>query len=55
MKDPTNHVIDHVSSLARPLFLTHRRIADDVLAQHVLELLRITPVLRISRKLQVPA
>jgi hypothetical protein len=39
---------DHVSSLARPLLLGHRLVADDVLAQDMLELLRVAPVLWIA-------
>jgi hypothetical protein len=35
-------------ALSSPLLLSHRLVADDVLAQHVLELLRVTPVLRVT-------
>jgi hypothetical protein len=40
--------VDHVGALARPLLGRRRLVADDVLAPHVLELLRVTPVLRVA-------
>jgi hypothetical protein len=43
-----NFIVDHRRALSSPLFLAHRPVADQILAQHVLKLLRVAPVLRIS-------
>ena len=40
--------VEHVSALSSPFLLAHRLVADDVLAQHMLELLRVAPMLRIA-------
>ena len=40
--------VDHVGSLARPLLFRHRRIADDVLPEHVRDILHVAPVLRVA-------
>ena len=40
--------VDHRSTLSSPFLFGHRLVADDVLAQHVLELLAVAPMLGIS-------
>jgi hypothetical protein len=39
--------IEHRRTLSSPFLLAHRRVADDLLAEHMLELLAVAPVLRI--------
>jgi hypothetical protein len=40
--------VDHCRSFTCPFLFSHRAIADDVPADHVLELLAVTPVLRVA-------
>jgi hypothetical protein len=46
--EPRRVIVNHRGTLARPLLLGHRPIADQILAQHVLELLAVAPVLPVS-------
>jgi hypothetical protein len=50
--EPRRLLVDHRGTFSSPLLLGHRLIADDVLAQNMLELLAVTPVLRITILLQ---
>jgi hypothetical protein len=43
-----DNVVNDGRALCSPLLFGHRAIADDVLAQYVLKLLRVTPVLRVA-------
>jgi hypothetical protein len=40
--------VEHISALSSPFLLAHRLVANDVLAQHVLHLLAVAPMLRVA-------
>jgi hypothetical protein len=40
--------VEHISSLSSPFLLGHRLVRDDVLAEHVLELPFVTPMLWVA-------
>jgi hypothetical protein len=43
-----NFIVGHRRALSSPLFLAHRPVADQIPAEHVLDPLTVTPVLRVA-------